>query len=570
MKFKRNLLLLVFALFSIIVKGEHIVCDGVLGNSGEQGDSLVLFEGGTVSGFGIVCDRYGSLWDRGGSVLNRYAVDGRLLASYKLPKVRDDRNSDMITLVGDTLIIRLGNQLYSLAIDAPAGSEVTPMKIEAEKMSPSSKDGWVIVSKGPQVFLVNAAGEKKTVATLKKNPQGLIFGPDGKICVVLDWQLYKVAPESKDGIVWIGAVPGERPEYIDGKWYGSAWHSTLRRFEKNLQPDPGVVLGGNSGSFIGHVAEQSEVVNGRGLAKIKEDLFAISGFSGVVHLLEWKGAEKRFEPIRRIGPLQACDAVALDRKGRTWCISGSWNWNDDPLTPQHWGVPAPEKVFALTMLDNDSICGYGIMWGKPMVLYGNMDKEVKMRRIEGTTALPKQAVAVAVSELNKRRVLLVLEADGKVTAIHINGDGGYNSEAGPVKFNTSTSVKKWTSLASSGKDLLIGAGDGFVIELARDGDNWKEKRRWNSFGPDNADKFGSEIFLTLDSSRLWVSDTKRNRVICFDLASGKQLAEYGVKDAPGKEIAKLNAPEVISACGRRAVLYDSGNQRILKLEIGNK
>ncbi len=563
-------ILFIFHIAAVSVNAETIKCAGVLGNSGEQGPSLVRFEGAATGGFGVVCDRYGSLWDRGGSALNRYAVDGRLLASYKLPKVAAERNSDMITLIGDTLIIRLGTQLYSLSVDAPAGSEVQPMKIEANKMSFSSKDGWVLASKGTDLFLVNAAGEKKPVLTLKKNPDGLEFGPDGAICVVQDWKVYKVKPEAADGLELIAPAPGERPQYLNGNWYGSAWHSTLRRFDKNLQPAPGVVLGGNSGSFIGHVAEQSEVVNGRGLAQLRPDLFAISGFGGVIHLLEWKGADKRFEPIRRIGSVQSCSALGLDREGRTWCISGNWNWNDSPSTPQRWGVPVPERIYGIAMMDSDIICGYGTMWGKPAVLSGKMDKELGMGRIESQTSLPKEAVSVALSEVKKRLVLLVLEANGKITAAHINGNGTYNSDAGPVLLIPETPVKAWTSLASSGKDSLIAAGDGFVIEFIRDGDNWKEKRRWNSFGQDNNDKFGAAICLASDSGRLWVSDKMRNRVVCFDSVSGKQLAAFGVADSAGSEISKLNSPTIISARGKKAVLFDSGNQRIMKLEIQDK
>ncbi|MFZ2658049.1 MAG: hypothetical protein WAX69_24165 [Victivallales bacterium] len=569
---KQNILfsaVIALGVYAMPLKADVIKCDGVLGNSGEQGASLVRFEEGVTGGFGIVCDRYGSLWDRGGTALNRYAVDGRLLASYKLPKAAVDRNSDMIALAGDILIIRLGNQLYSLSIDAPAGSEVQPMKVEANKMSFSSKDGWVIASKGMEVFLVNAAGEKKTVVTLKKNPDGLDYGPDGSICIIQEWKIYKVAPDNPDGIEQIGSAPGERPQYLNGNWYGSSWHSGIRRFDKNLQPAPGVVLGGNSGSFIGHVAEQSEVVNGRGMAQMRPDLFAVSGFLGVMHLLEWKGADRRFEPVRRIGSVQSCNALGLDREGRTWCISGNWDWNDSPSTPQRWGVPAPDKVFGITMLDSDSVCGYGIMWGKPMVMFGKMDKELRMGRIEAQTALPKEAVAVAAAEMNKKRVLLVLEAGGKVTAANINGDGSYNSDGAAVQLITETPVKEWTSLASSGKDLLVGSGDGYVIELARDGDNWKEKRRWNSFGQDSADKFGAAIWIALDSGRLWVSDRMKHRVLCFDLG-GEMVSSYGVADSAGSEISKLNSPSEIAARGNRVLVYDSGNQRILKLELQEK
>lgn len=568
---KKYIELIIFTTMVMIASmpadADVIRCAGVLGNSGEQGSSLVRFEGGVASGIGVVCDRYGSLWDRGGTVLNRYAVDGRLMASYKLPQVSPNRNTDGIVIAGDTLFLRFGKGLYTLSVDAPSCSEIKSMNIEAENMSFSSRDGWVTASKGTEVFLVNAVGEKKPVAILRKNVEGLDFGPDGGICVIIDRKLYSVKPESPDGVVLIGSLPGERTMCLNGYWYGSAWHSTLRRCDKDLNPSPGVVLGGNSGAFIGHVAEQSEIVNARGLALVRPDLFAISGFSGVMHLLEWKGADRRFEPIRRIGALQSCGAIGLDGEGRSWCVSGNWDWSDGPATPQHWGVPISEKVFGIVLQESDSLCGYGMMWGKPMILYGKMDKEIIQRRIESQTIMPKEAVDVTLSEMNGKRVLMVLESSGKVIAANINHDGSYNSDAGLVQLNTLTPVKEWTSLESSGKDSLIGAGDGFVIEFGRDGGNWKEKRRWNSCGGDNGQKFGPVINLAVDSGRLWISDKMRHSVACFDLSSGKELGRFGKFDASGTGLSELNIPTIIAARGKRAVVFDSGNQRVMKLEL---
>ncbi len=556
-------MLSIMSIRSITLTANQITCTGILGNSGEHGDSLVRFEGPVTNGMGIVCDRYGSLWDRGGTALNRYSADGRLLASYKLPKANPNRNADMIALAGDTLILRLGSGLHSLPIDAPPNSEAKTMNVQADRMSPSSLDGNVIASKGEDVFFVNAAGEKKPVATLRQKPDSLDFGADGNVYAVIDWKIYKLNAGSTELAGPVAGSPGERPQFLDGCWYGSAWHSTLRRFDKNFNPSPGVVLGGNSGSFIGHVAEQSEIINGRGIAKMSPNLFAISGFCGVVHLLEWKGADMRFEPIRRIGALQSCGAIALDREGRVWSGSGNWNWNDGPAAPQHWGVPVPEKVFGLTILENDSVCGYGYMWGKPMIISGKMDKELKLGRIEQQTILPSEAVAAAVSEMNKKRVLLVLESDGKITSVNINGDGTYNSDAGTVQLATASPIKEWTSLSSSGKDTLLAGGGGNVVEFSRNGDGWKEKRRWNSFGQD---KFGTAIWLAYDSGRLWVSDKARNRVLCFD-PIGNLLASFGTADLAGNDLKSLNAPAVIAAKGSRAAVYDSGNQRIVKLEL---
>jgi hypothetical protein len=72
---------------------------------------------------------------------------------------------------------------------------------------------------------------------------------------------------------------------------------------------------------------------------------------------------------------------------------------------------------------------------------------------------------------------------------------------------------------------LLSAGDGFVIEFARDGQNWKEERRWNSLG------------------------------------------SFGTADSPGDDLTHVNTPTTLAACGDRAVVYDSGNQRLVKLRL---
>ena len=553
------------------LRAEVIQCVGGLGNSGEQGTALVRFNGNKPAlGLGVVVDRYGAYWDRAGAgVLNRYAVDGRLLASYRIPSERPNNNSDAIAAVGDKLMLCLDGGLHTLAIDAPAGSASTPLKIDADQMSLSSHDGWVLAAKGQEVFQVNLAGEKKPVVTLLAETRinGLEMGPGGEVYIISEGKAYRPAADAPKGLALLGPIPGERTQFLDGFIYGINGHSTLRRFDTDWQPAPGVVLGGNSGSFIGPVDEQAEVVTPRGMAKAGPDLFAVSGRSGILHLLEWVAKDKRFEPFRRIGSIPNCLALALDREGRTWYLSGNWNWNDGPATPLHFGVPEPE-IFALAMQNSDSVVGVGLLWGKPSVMFGKLGKEVRISRIDAPTILPKEGVAaVAVSEQNKRPVLLVLQKKGGVTAVNIADTGEYRGDIGPVQFLTATPVAEWTALAATGRDTLVAAGDGFVIELARDGENWKETRRWNSWGADAAQKFGGPIWLSADAGKLWVSDSARQRVVCFDLASGHELAAFGARDTAGDDLAKLNAPRVIAARGQRAVVCDSGNQRLIKLEL---
>jgi sugar lactone lactonase YvrE len=90
---------------------------GTLGNSD---DSQPVFAGKLAAGIGPVLDNEGALWERGGSTrLNRYALDGRLLASFQIPA--GDRN-DQLTRVGDLLVLKLGQTLYTLPIQAAPGT----------------------------------------------------------------------------------------------------------------------------------------------------------------------------------------------------------------------------------------------------------------------------------------------------------------------------------------------------------------------------------------------------------------------------------------------------------------
>jgi len=545
---------------------------GILGNSGEQGTALVRFnENKPGFGLGVVVDRYGAYWDRAGlGVLNRYSADGRLLATYRIPGERS-LQGDGIAAVGDKLLLCLDQGLYTLPIDAPAGTAATALKIAADQISLSSHDGWVAAIKGQEIFLANAAGEKKPVATLEKRIFGVELGPDGTVYINMEAGIFKPSPDAPNALTLVGASPGDHTQFLDGYVYGANGHSTLRRFDTTWKPAPGVVLGGNSGSFIGHMDEQAEVVNPRGVAKAGPDLFAVSGRGGVLHLLEWEAKDKRFEPFRRIGSVPSCLALALDGKGRTWWLSGNWGWNDGPATPLHFGIPQPESVFALTVLNSDGIVGFGRVNAKPTVLFGKLDKEIRTSVIQTPTILPQGGVVgVAVSEQNKRPVLLILEKKGSVTAANIADTGEYRGDAGPVQFLPATPVKEWTAVATTGSNSLIAAGDGFVIELARDGANWKENRRWNSWGSDPAQKFGGPIWLSADAGKLWVSDSARHRVICFDLATGRELAAFGGLDAAGDKLAQLNTPRVIAARGKKAVVADSGNQRLVKLEFSEK
>ena len=103
-------------------RAAQITCAGVLGNSGEQGQTLVRFGSAPANGLGTVYDETGSLWDRGGDgVLNRYALDGRLLRlPTKSRRAMSRCTNDRITRVGNNLRYTsdISGKLYKLPLDA--------------------------------------------------------------------------------------------------------------------------------------------------------------------------------------------------------------------------------------------------------------------------------------------------------------------------------------------------------------------------------------------------------------------------------------------------------------------
>lgn len=549
-----------FAIFLTLVSplaAETLRCVGVLGNSGEQGDSLVRLAAKPASGMGVACDEMGSLWDRAGDgQLNRYSADGRLLATHPLPAGGGSNDRDQIAISGNSLLMKIGKQLYTLPVNAASGTAPVALPVEASRLSPGHRDGWFAAARDGTIFLVNAAGETKPVASGVNNVTDIEIGPEGGIYASADGKLHRV---DETGTNDSGQSPGDRAQWLAGAWFGSAWHGTLRRFDAQLLPDPGVVLGGASGSFIGYVPGNHELNDSRGLAQLRGNLFAASGSEGILHLLEWQPAARRFTILRRIGAVPVCNALALDGAGRVWFHSGFWEWNDGPDTPLRHSVPPPQAPgFAgAVSLPGGNIVAPGIRWGKPSLYYGKGDGPASLSE---DIPLPKDAVACALTTSKDRPALLVTDASGTGRLLLINSEGKYEGDGGSCEL---PGIAALTSLAAHSGEILAAAGGKLVRFTAKD-DRFREAERWNSW---SSDHFGDTIYIAADAGHLWVADTARHRVLCFDAATLKLLATFGKVDQAGNDLTHLDRPTTISARGAQAVVFDSTNQRLIKLEL---
>lgn len=548
--------LIYLTVFSTI-HAETLRCVGVLGNSGEQGETLVRFGKKAASGMGVVHDASGELWDRAGADrLNRYAVDGRLLGTYPLKGSGSSHDRDRLIRIGDVLMMKLGSKLFTLPLDAPTGTAPTPLKVEANRLSFNTHEGFAAAALGKRVFLVNAAGETRAMGEAMHNVDDIEIGPEGTIYFSNSGKLYRIENgEAK-------AAPGNAAQWLNGHWYGTAWHGTLRRFDANLLPDPGVVLGGASGSFIGYVEGNHELNDGNGLAHLRGSLFAASGTQGVLHLMEWK--PQRFTILRRIGAVAACRALSIDGKNRIWHHAGYWEWKDGPDAPLRHSTPPPDEpgFFGAAALPSGVTVAPGLRWGNK-TLYRSTDADGPAL-LSDDVALPDGAVASAVFPMDGRQVLWVVNAGGEGMAFFLGNDGTHQGSAGSCKLHTTVPLDGLTSLAG-GDGLLYAAANGHVIEFSQDKMDWRETQRWNSWG-ENAEQFGGEIHLTYHDGGLWVSDTLKHRVIRFDPTTRKPMASFGEAGKAGDSLLLLNEPRAIASREKLAVVFDSSNQRLMKLE----
>jgi len=539
---------------------------GVLGNSGERGQSLVRFEGESASGVGVVFDMDGTLWSGGGDgQLIRYAVDGRQLATYSTTQFGGKNHADSMTVLNRTLLIKLKDTLQTLSLDTASGGRTDVLELKINRLSDTTFEGWAYASVGPNVFRVNASGETQPVGEASGEVIDLAVGSQGDVYVNVSYKIHPLKNSDH-----IGEIRGSNFQWSNGYWYAHSYHGTIRRFDHEMKPDPGVVLGGNSGSFIGYVPGNYELNIGQGMTFLGGRVYAVSGNMGILHLLVWQPQELRFAIVRRIGSVTDCDALAMDSEGRVWFHGGVWKWEDGPDAPLEHGIPSAGAEsgggpFAAVMLPSNVLVAVdGNHRGSGLFSTGDL---LGPARRSGSEDVPKEGVAAAAVLVKNRQAVLMVDEKGTGTLVHVSSsDGRPQGKVADVQLKASEPLEKLTSLTSDNGLRLWAAANGAVIEFVREGDDWKETRRWNQWGQGESSRFGSQIQLSWGDGRLWVADTDRHRVLVFDADSGKFLTQCGATDKTGKELGSLDTPQTLAVSGRRAVVYDSGNQRIVRLQ----
>jgi hypothetical protein len=511
---------------------------GTLGNSD---DSQQVFAGKLAAGIGPVLDDAGALWERGGSTrLNRYSQDGRLLAFFEIPE-GDERGNDQLTRVGDLLVLKLKTALYTLPINAAPGTKPTRLKGGVEVLASGAVGGRIIGAEKERLFSLDPlTGERTTILQPGVRVQALHVEADGTLHgfgegKVFAWQ----GGTLKSGFP--RGFQGERPQKIGRHWFSHSWHGTINRFNEAFEPDPGVVLGGASGSFIGYLPMSNDLVNGRGMVKLRDGLFAVSGMGGVIQFVQWIEAENRFDVVRRIGGLVGLKALALDANGRIWTSRGSWRWQDEPHTPHRLGDLEPSICAQPVVLGGKTLCLLKKHYTYVQLARGPIIDENGLSHQE-TPGVKDFSVPEDISGAAwVDGTMIVTTPHGVAFEIPVN-EGGQQS--GNPKSIRLPGLKSCTSLAWFQNKLLAADAEAIVV-FERDG---KEVKRLT--------RHGGAVYLHSDGKKLVVSDPKAGAVFVYDSLDGTPLSFPG-----------LESPAHVAIEGSRVIVHEMGRQRLVKLEL---
>ena len=562
--------LLIF-LISSSLSAQKLEFSGILGNSGEQGKTLADFSEKRSSklddGLGIVYDKYGTLWSSAGiGQINRYALDGRMLARFYY-QANNKTHMDRIILCGDKIIILANKSLFSLSLNAEPESSAQKLNLDVKRIGMSNVNGlFPATTENNEILLVKSDGAVSKKYTIKEEAWDLFLSDENTVNIKIKDRFRTVKNGKLIDEVNPQKFPGTNMQKIGSNWYAHAWHGTIKRLDENMGPDPGIVLGGSSGSFIGHLAGNYEVSQGTSIAKINNKLYAVGGSGNIIHLMEWKAKEGRFELIRRIGPLsEVRGSLAMDEDGRILVPNGNWLWNDGPDTPLR-NSTGREGNGQVAFLNGNIAVGGSYMYGSmPAMGYGKLSGELKgVHDRDKKYGFMKETTAFTILKKDGRHVAYFTNSKGNTCRLQINPLGKPEKKLGTLKLSVKSPVKSWTTFAKINDDKVLAGGDGYVIEFdTTKSSEWKETKRWKNF---SSDSFGNQIYISADKNNLWVSDTERHRILCFDLR-GKLLAKYGKADASGNDFAHLKSPTAIAGNSKRVVVYDKGNQRLVKLSL---
>jgi len=580
---------------------------GVIGNSGEAGAGLV--RANPRGGYsGAALDSDGTLWLSGGDALNRVGLDGHLIERFPLEPNGSLVDSRSFAVLDGQLYFFVGSgkttALFALPMRSGATAKALPLKLPERRnewerccLAPQPYKKQLVLAanakaadQGATVFLLNPTdGAIKPAFTIKgAAPQGVAVDEKREVIYVGASNIFAVKP---DGTVLPGfpvactktpAIPTSFNGVIslanDSLWE-TAWYGFLSRLDLHGNAAPGrVVQWHHDLDYPAQVLALNAAADGqRGSS---EALLITTPYPWAYYFACWDGAQQELRLLRRIGCLPHVYSLGLSEDG--WITVGLphsqlwWKWDDGGAAPVRQadihiaatpGFFRGEEFFALAKVYhvNDQQNKTCI----PAEFSRRMLDRNEARRV-GEWVPMKQPVGLAVQEPIGKSGAFLLATDAASKQLWRT----------PFNLGNLTPEDKWQAVPVEGDGLraptdivalrdgrVLLADEGSIMLLEPAANGFKTVWRWEKWGDTPDACFGKRLRMAVDGTNVLVSDSDRHRVVWLDWAERKLLAICGETDKPGDDAKHLNAPTFVALSGTRAVVADSGNQRVVKIVL---
>ncbi|MFA0750683.1 MAG: hypothetical protein SLRJCFUN_001086 [Candidatus Fervidibacter sp.] len=600
---------------------------GALGNSGEAGVTLVRVG---VMPFdrcstGVAIDRDMTLWVSGGDAINRVGLDGRLIERIPIEPKGSLVNSRTFAVLNGALYF-LGNlpdgkvALFGVSISptAPmARKAARPVLLSLPErkrdflpscLSPQPFNGQLVLACEPKefqdarigVYFITPPKEGSERAKVRlaftvagEYPQGVAVDEKNGVIYLGGYfglfvggethqAAYSIAALKEDGTMLDGfpvactktpAIPTQFRGVISlagNALWDAAWYGFLARLDLKGRGAPGRVVEWHH--ELGYPTQVLAVDGG---------LLAITtAMPNALYIARWDDAQGSIKFVRRIGCLPTIASLNLSEDG--WVSVGTeraqlwWRWDDSADAP-----PAKAELhIAVTpgYFDGERLFALAAQYRLDDLQRRSPVPAIFSRRVGGRNEAQRvgdevpmknpTGLSVQVTSGKPKATLFVTDAStGQIWRTdfwlsELRPSGHWQ----PVKVN-GIQLKSPTDIVALTDGRLFVADEGRILLMRQEGDAYRVEKEFVGWGEKGEQHFGKRLRMAVDGSWMLVSDTERHRVVWMDWQEWRFIAQFGETDKRGDDALHLCEPTFVALKGTRAVVADSGNQRVLKLRL---
>jgi len=588
--------------------GQSIRCAGVLGNSGQFGPELVRMSPTTqelARPTGLWLDEEGAIWLGAGEAVVRLSLDGRLLERRALEGAGNR--------VDGFHFAALGTKLYmpGRTVRGPALLELDRTRpgapVHVLDVQPADGGPFVLAAEpvdGRWLLAAGAKDDRITVRTIDpaegavverfsvpgRHAAGLVWEPQRRI-VYLGGQLRGATLESGILACDLHARPagGRFPAAVtptpaqptafrgrlslaaDALW-DSGHYGYLARLDREAQGAPGIVC------RWAHELDEITQVAALPIPRQSPTPLVVATSAGdACWLAQWDPVENQFLLRRRLGALPVISSLGISPDG--WVTVGTaqsqywWRWEDAANAPPRMAdlsVACTPGVFI-----GEKFYAFGFVYGMheqerrspvPLVFSPRRyDRNsavrpgganpIQLKRPMGLALAPGRPPRLLVTDAHTRALWTCPVSPGEFLPKH---DGWTRVAIDSAELTAPTDV----ALCEDGSIVVADAGR--IWQLQPTDASWKVLRQYE--GPPG-DPLGEHVRMAIDGQWMVLSDSRRHRLLWIDLTDWKLLGQWGTTDRAGNTTEQLDQPTLVAIVGRRVVVADTSNQRIVQLEL---